>query len=594
MKNKYNLFNVFFIFSVIFLLTLQLNFDIDASHTNSDNKKPIIFDDGYEIEKFAEGFRLPSTMVFIGDDLLVIEKNTGKIFHVYNNGVRDVIPVLDLSVVSSMDGGLLGITAIKNHVYLFFSQSQLQQDSNVMDNNTKDVLYQFTWDGNKLVNPVLIKSFDGSHYHKSGVLTTDKENYVYLIRGDGDDSTSHYPLGGDFESGIFKISDLDLSIELYGVGIRNSFGIGIDPITGYLWETENGDHTYDEINLIKKGFHGGWDKVVGPSSRFDSDIQNNFNILSNSIIGNFTYYEPKFSWYHTIGPTFIAFPDDISFDKYKEWLFTGESNNSNIYKFHLNPSRDEFIFSDHKLSKDLVLDGNDNNEEIVFAKIPGSLITDVEFHHTGMYLISYLDGVIYRIFPKDPLPINSQYAVLGNHSDNLICKKGLMIDPTNKTRSDCISLKLGFSKLSEYKTKNTVTKINARNQNLQEIELKNLNLSYSDFRNATFGHILLSLNFTKTNLSNTDLSNKDLTGTILTGADLTGSNLTNVDLSNKDLTGTILTGADLTGSNLRNIQSNQELENLEMYDNRIKDSLLDTIYNFVKRNFNNFLNMIFN
>ena len=53
----------------------------------------------------------------------------------------------------------------------------------------------------------------------------------------------------------------------YAYGIRNSFRIPIDPVTGNLWETENGEDAYDEINLVKPGFNSGWDKVMGPISR---------------------------------------------------------------------------------------------------------------------------------------------------------------------------------------------------------------------------------------------------------------------------------------------------------------------------------------
>ena len=38
------------------------------------------------------------------------------------------------------------------------------------------------------------------------------------------------------------------------------------PVTGFLWDTENGENTYDGINLVKSGFNSGWDKVMGPIS----------------------------------------------------------------------------------------------------------------------------------------------------------------------------------------------------------------------------------------------------------------------------------------------------------------------------------------
>jgi aldose sugar dehydrogenase len=38
----------------------------------------------------------------------------------------------------------------------------------------------------------------------------------------------------------------------YANGIRNSFGFTFDPVTGFLWDTENGG--LDEINLVGHGF----------------------------------------------------------------------------------------------------------------------------------------------------------------------------------------------------------------------------------------------------------------------------------------------------------------------------------------------------
>ncbi len=49
----------------------------------------------------------------------------------------------------------------------------------------------------------------------------------------------------------------------YAYGIRNSFGIDFDPLTGKLWDTENGPFFGDEINLVEPGFNSGWLKVQG-------------------------------------------------------------------------------------------------------------------------------------------------------------------------------------------------------------------------------------------------------------------------------------------------------------------------------------------
>ena len=49
----------------------------------------------------------------------------------------------------------------------------------------------------------------------------------------------------------------------YAYGIRNSFGIDFDPVTGNLWDTENGPGFGDEINLVEPGFNSGWSRVQG-------------------------------------------------------------------------------------------------------------------------------------------------------------------------------------------------------------------------------------------------------------------------------------------------------------------------------------------
>ncbi len=60
----------------------------------------------------------------------------------------------------------------------------------------------------------------------------------------------------------------------YAYGIRNSFGLGFDPVTNNLWETENGPVHGDEINLVYPGFNSGWHEIYGFSysqQKFDKN-----------------------------------------------------------------------------------------------------------------------------------------------------------------------------------------------------------------------------------------------------------------------------------------------------------------------------------
>jgi len=89
----------------------------------------------------------------------------------------------------------------------------------------------------------------------------------------------------------------------YAYGIRNSFGIGFDPVSGKLWESENGPEDGDEINLVEPGFNSGWQQVHGlakstkgfkPSDLVDFD-------------GKGHYRDPELVWQNTAGPTAILF-----------------------------------------------------------------------------------------------------------------------------------------------------------------------------------------------------------------------------------------------------------------------------------------------
>ena len=43
--------------------------------------------------------------------------------------------------------------------------------------------------------------------------------------------------------------------------------MAFDPISGDLWEQENGDDSFDEINRVEPGMDGGWIQIIGPVAR---------------------------------------------------------------------------------------------------------------------------------------------------------------------------------------------------------------------------------------------------------------------------------------------------------------------------------------
>ena len=382
---------------------------LSATFSNSQ-PEPIISDDNLIVKKFSTGLEYPTTICFIGDDMLVLEKNTGKVIRIKDNGVHYNEPVLDVAVDAHWESGLLGITCISNHVFLYFSESESGSDTTKLhDQPMKNRVYRYDWNGEKLINPILIKelpgNLDGGHRHNGGAMT-NQNNQIYFVIGDlGQRATfQNIPNKTIYEtSSIFKIdTESSNSVELFAMGIRNSFGLSVDPETGYLWDTENSAHHYDEINLVKSGFNSGWMHVMGPVDRDNPDI-NGIQTVPPPF-ENFIYSDPEFSFERPVAVTAIEFPDGDSFEKYSDWLFVGDYNNGRIYKFQLNSERTGFIFSNPELS-DLVLDDNDEIDEILFAE-GFQTISDIEFHDDAMYVVSIFDGSIYKIYKPTEMEVN--------------------------------------------------------------------------------------------------------------------------------------------------------------------------------------------
>jgi glucose/arabinose dehydrogenase len=55
--------------------------------------------------------------------------------------------------------------------------------------------------------------------------------------------------------------------KVFAYGIRNGFGMAFDPVSGKLWEAQNGDDSFTELNLVEQGMNLGWIQIMGPVSR---------------------------------------------------------------------------------------------------------------------------------------------------------------------------------------------------------------------------------------------------------------------------------------------------------------------------------------
>jgi aldose sugar dehydrogenase len=106
----------------------------------------------------------------------------------------------------------------------------------------------------------------------------------------------------------------------YAMGIRNSFGMDFDPLTGNLWDTENGPTTGDEINLVFPGFNSGWWQIHG---YVDDDLMERGTSEDDLVyFGSSPYADPKFVWTVPVGLTTLKFLNsDKLGDQYANNMF---------------------------------------------------------------------------------------------------------------------------------------------------------------------------------------------------------------------------------------------------------------------------------
>ena len=281
---------------------------------------PEVLDPDLAVRPAVSGLAQPVSMAFLGhDDFLVLEKASGQVKRVRDG---DVSTVLDLAVNSNSERGLLGIALHpkfkKNGwVYLFWSQSRTGADTNTGDGvrlmgNRVD---RFEWDHGQLEfdrNIIKFRAFqaDASQplrgNHNGGVIRFGPDGKLYAIVGDtgrrghtqnlrrrpvrppasfddqfgGPETDDLHRTGvivrldddGDaprdnpfWRTGRTMGGEVGENVQkLFAYGIRNSFGMAFDPKSGDLWEQENGDDSFSELNRVRPGMNSGWVQIMGP------------------------------------------------------------------------------------------------------------------------------------------------------------------------------------------------------------------------------------------------------------------------------------------------------------------------------------------
>ena len=431
---------------------------------------PAIIDPNLKTEVVFRGLTYPTDFAFLdSNNILVIEKDTGIVRRIVNNTMMKE-PLLDVNVATFGHRGMLGIAvssisspqalsptqtppdqgltndtsnmSVENssddinaskYVFLYYTAIQGKDGEDITQGKQPlgNFVYRYRFVDNMLIEPKLLlkmPSTPGAIGNGGKILVNPYDNNLYITIGgvgvDGHETKAQNVMNGgdpDGTSGILVITqdgkpvsqtgiigDKDPTNKYYAYGIWNSFGIDFDPITGKLWDTENGVIFGDEINLVEPGFNSGWNKIDGiwlrgyPIEKTEDHVATNpTKDLLVDFNGKGKYSQPEFTWFNDVGPTAIRFfNSDKLGSQYQDDIFVGDIMNGNIYHFELNKERTELLLPFNNSISDKVVSSNETYDVIKFGEGFGG-ITDIEVGPGDgyLYILTFNDrqGTIYRV-----------------------------------------------------------------------------------------------------------------------------------------------------------------------------------------------------
>jgi len=215
------------------------------------------------------GITRPWEILWGPDDYIWATCRNGDVLHI-DPVTGNYTTVLELTVSNNGSGepGLLGMALHPDFtntpkVYLVYNYSQ--------GNSVKERLSSFDWNGTALTNEsYLIDNIPGNQIHNGARLVISPDGKIMMTTGD---TGTGGGLSQDLNSKNGKVLRINLdgsipadnpdpSSYVWSFGHRNGQGLCYGP-TGILYESEHGQNSSDELNIIEPNRNYGWPDVQG-------------------------------------------------------------------------------------------------------------------------------------------------------------------------------------------------------------------------------------------------------------------------------------------------------------------------------------------
>ena len=385
-----------------------------------DPTPPTLSDPNIRVEKVIAGLESPTSMAFLdNDDIIITQKDNGRV-RLVSNGVLQPQPILQVPVLNNSERGLLGV-AIANTTTGSSTKTVFLYYTEPVGDQARNRIYRYEWNGvNNLTGGRLILDLPGEPgpNHNGGKMQIGPDGMLYAVKGDLNrdgmlqnvrdgpppDDTSvilRVDYNGNGVGNVLSAMGVDLS-KYYAYGIRNSFGFDFDPLTGVLWDVEDGPTDYDEINIVLPGFNSGWQKVMGPLG-IEGITAEDLVLFQGS-----HYADPVFSWLRSEGVTDMEIFNSTSLgEEYAYNMFVGDINNGNLYFFTINGNRSGLDLGGIPGLEDFVANNSEELNAVILGRGFSGGITDIQTGPDGYLYILTFSGDLYRVVPGTPPPTPS-------------------------------------------------------------------------------------------------------------------------------------------------------------------------------------------
>ena len=237
---------------------------------------PWIFDTAEQhkirVSVVAKGLSHPWAITFLPNDDMLVTERAGRL-RLVRDGMLDPHEISGVPTVrTDGNGGLMDVAvhpqfAENRLVYLTYTKpvgggkgapalarGRLEAGTLV---DVRDLIVTEAYEGNSGLNGRVVFGRDGKVYMSTGGRVTDVSQNPMSLRGKvlrlNDDGT--VPDDNPF------VKHDDHRPEIYSFGHRNTLGLILHPVTGEIWQHENGPNGGDEINIVLAGRNYGWPVV---------------------------------------------------------------------------------------------------------------------------------------------------------------------------------------------------------------------------------------------------------------------------------------------------------------------------------------------